>query len=365
MGPDTPARALARQRLLAVARRESGSFADPTVPDDEGRTVAARGIALTTSDPAHRPVTATLPLPRGEAPPNGAYVVHDTEVVRLPYLPDVAASGAALVLPGKGKVPVLASYGDLPWPRSRPARLVLHAGRAADPVGAVTARQGDRTVLDVTLPPATSVVARLSSTIAPDALAVMNTGGIDAQLARNGLAPMLSPAQEIRLTHAVQRPVQPPTLSLDATQPVREHGGTSVPVTGMLGGHRPSTSQVDAEASWPDVIDKGFGPLVEETQTAVVGSVPITPDGPAAVPFTGNLHFGDTRRRGVTVTAVGTSSFREYFAPGTRMLGPDRPEPAHPRRATPPGRAPTAGPRRMARTGWRRRACRRHPRRAG
>lgn len=65
-GPDSPARAKARAALLTVARRESGSFLEP-----------GPGTAVVTNDPGTTP-QVTLPPPRGEALPNGAYVGHDT-----------------------------------------------------------------------------------------------------------------------------------------------------------------------------------------------------------------------------------------------------------------------------------------------
>ena len=45
----------------------------------------------------------TMPLPPGEAPGPGQYVVHDTGLVHTPYLPDVLARGLGFVFPDAGK----------------------------------------------------------------------------------------------------------------------------------------------------------------------------------------------------------------------------------------------------------------------
>ncbi|MCZ7439685.1 hypothetical protein O7598_25010 [Micromonospora sp. WMMC241] len=312
VGPDSPERTRQRRRLLTLASRESGTFAEPTVAaPDGGSRLPAPGIRLTTSDPVRRPVTATLPLPRGDAPPNGAYVVHDSDEVHLPYLPDVAVDGAALRLPDSA-APVTVDYPGGPWPDRPPVRLVLRTG---DQVGAAVVREDGRPVLAVTLPPATSVVARLSSTVDPAVLPVLRTDGISPKLVRTGQAPMVTPGEEIRLSHAAQRPLQPPVLSLGATEVAREPGTTSVTLTGTVTAHAASTAQVDVEAVWEEITDTGHGPVSTETRRSTVGSVPITGSGVTA--FTGRQLFGDTRHRQVTYLPVGTTSWREYFDPAT------------------------------------------------
>ena len=103
IGPDNASRAAARKRMLDLARRESGSFLDPQVPNPNGSgtLVPAKGIAIVTNDPVKRPAVSKLPLPQGVPLRNGEYVIHDTPHVLCPYLPDVAAAGASFVgLPG-------------------------------------------------------------------------------------------------------------------------------------------------------------------------------------------------------------------------------------------------------------------------
>ena len=58
---------------------------DPSVRD------AQDGIALVHGPGASPGELRTLPLPPGEAPGPGQYVVHDTDLVHTPYLPDVLA----------------------------------------------------------------------------------------------------------------------------------------------------------------------------------------------------------------------------------------------------------------------------------
>ena len=49
----------------------------------------------------------TLPIPQGEAPPAGQYVVHDVDDLVLPYLPDPLARGVSIVFPDATITPTL------------------------------------------------------------------------------------------------------------------------------------------------------------------------------------------------------------------------------------------------------------------
>ena len=81
------------QALLAVALREAGTLFDVDVPrlDDPSIREPQLGIALLAGPEVPVAELKTLPLPKGEAPFPGQYVVHATPQLRLPYLPDVLA----------------------------------------------------------------------------------------------------------------------------------------------------------------------------------------------------------------------------------------------------------------------------------
>src|SRR5581483_6701488 len=212
-GPDTPAHAAARKQLLAIARREAGSFLDVQVPNPNGLDLLmAKGIAITTNDPVHRPPVSKLPLPRGAHLLDGEYVIHDTPGVICPYLPDPAAAGAALAgLSGVSGV-VKVSYGNGPWPAVVPSRLVLQAGTGPAPSANVV-QEGGMQALKIVLPPATVVDVQLSSTLTPAGLDVMDPiASFLRQYALDGQVYLFTPRQKLTLVHAVQRPIEKPQL---------------------------------------------------------------------------------------------------------------------------------------------------------
>ena len=92
------------QRLYAIALAERGTLLDQFVPSlTDARAVDEQpGIALvdrpgadTGSD--HRATLAEITADRGRPIGEGQYVVHATDALRLPYLPDPYATGVSLV----------------------------------------------------------------------------------------------------------------------------------------------------------------------------------------------------------------------------------------------------------------------------
>jgi hypothetical protein len=160
----------ARDEMLALARREQGSFVDPVVIDRSGAPIPAAGIAVVNNDPAAEPVT--LPVPRGQALPNGAYVIHDTDRLELPYLPDPIAAGVSLIgFPGTPG-PVVAPYGGPSWPDVQPIRLIVRpTSRIRPNAGAEVIDDGGRPALVVHVPPGFTETVELSSTIRAGLLA--------------------------------------------------------------------------------------------------------------------------------------------------------------------------------------------------
>ena len=68
VGPDSPERAAARAALLRIARREAGSFLDPTVLGTDGEPVPAPGIAAVTNDPTSCRTCGSHPGPASPCP---------------------------------------------------------------------------------------------------------------------------------------------------------------------------------------------------------------------------------------------------------------------------------------------------------
>jgi hypothetical protein len=308
-GPD--ATQTARDRMLAVARREEGSFLDPVVVTATG-TVPAAGIAVVTNDPDDPPVTQ-LPVPRGEPLKPGEYIVHDTDAPHLPYLPDVAAGGVALVgLPGQaGPLVVPYAAGEQAWPDRPPVRLVVRAA----PASAVrTEERGGRNVVTVDLAPAQRTTVRLSSALTTEGMDVMDApvAGPLRKAALAGQLPMLSTRQDIELVHAVRKPLQAPTMSALDPDVRYPEDTTTVTTTATVGAHGPSTGTVAIEASWTELVDRGYGPVVDEERTVTVATRTFgTADTTAVV--SGSHDFGDGRRRVVRFRPVAVTRFGEYF----------------------------------------------------
>lgn len=306
-GPDSPERAAARAALLKVARRESGTFLDPTVLGPDGSPLPAPGIAVVTNDPTQVP-DVQLPIRRGEGLPNGVYVVHDTPAVRLPYLPEVPAAGAALA--GLTPEPVILPFAG-GWPDVAPGRLVVHPTNAAIAKATVKQENG-RPVLHVELPPGVEQTVLLSSTVRPDRLGELDLGpapDIDAVL--KGQSERVSAVQPLTLVHAVRKPITPPRLA--AADRVASAGALGVTVTADLECHRDSTGRVDLEAEWTETVDTGTGPVRPAQRRAVVGSV-VVERGGGPVPAEVTHHLGDTAHRLIGYTPVAVTRFAEYFA---------------------------------------------------
>jgi hypothetical protein len=308
-GPESPERAAARAALLRIAKREAGSFLDPTVPDANGEPIPQPGIRVVTNDPSKVP-DVTLPVRRGDALPNGVYVVHDTPAVRLPYLPDVPADGAAFA--GLGNEPVILPYTGS-WPDVAPGRLVLHPSNG--PVATATVKtENGQPVLHIDLPPGAEQTVMLSSTIRADRLGELDLGpNANTDAVVRGQSTRVSAIQPLTLVHAVQKPVAEPRL-LNATlkSGPADQGALGVTVNGTLDGHRDSTGRIDLEAVWTETVDTGSGPVRPVRRTARVGSIDVERGG-GALPVAFKHHLGDTAHRRIAYTPIATTRFAEYF----------------------------------------------------
>ncbi len=303
-----------RDEMLALARREEGSFLDPVVPDRTGVPTPAAGIAVVTNDPA-APPPVTLPVPRGQALPNGAYVVHDTDRLELPYLADPIAAGVSLIgFPG-APGPVVAPFGGPGWPDVQPIRLIVRpTSRTRPNATAEVIDDGGRPALLVHVPPGFTETVELSSTIRADLLAQLDTAGATTKTVTTGLLPELSARQQITIVHAVPVPGAAPAITGPVT-PTSAPGAPSYTATVPVTVHRPTTAQVDIEATWQEVSDPGVGDLIDGPRVLRIGSATVERTGPDVVPVAVSHLSGDTRHRRITLTPWATTRFREYFAP--------------------------------------------------
>ena len=337
--------------------------------------------------PTYQQVAGSTMIP-GRVPPDapddaeaqGAYLINTQPLFPLAYLPDVVAAGAAFRgLPGTDTVDKRAFTGA--WPNYAPfvIRIAESPGKVSDGECAETLDTdpkpplwdvGSR-VLTVYLPKATIAAVRYSSYPASlDHLAAWRRwmeGVVDKQLALDGGHWMLSPFRELVLVHAVQQPLCPPSVRLDAG---RLLGETFARLQGMVALSVRSTGQLDLAARWTEPIDSlsdpgpkdmdGFGhvaalrvdgglPEPKPFPPAAPlpdGTLPWPNDSGLPLPFpdlsalpkpyqvtdpkaegylephelvefqSGDIRheFGDTKHRWVRYRLTGTTRFREYFS---------------------------------------------------
>lgn len=347
---------------LGAALREAGTFFDTEIADlaNPGQTVPQLGVSFHVAPTAEVPEHATpADLPRGVAPTPGQYVAHDVDEMVLPYLPDPLAAGVSLTFPDAGAdhrlAGLLAVDGvTLPyagsWPELTPYRLVL-----------VTGDQLAATVVDneirIAVPPGEQLRMRMSSSLLRESLqllglwrslpAVLQNLEILAEAAADGWFWWLTPAVEVRLVHAVPRPVEVPrpTLMITSRLPL----DTAVSFFGGVDVHGPSTERIDLEASWTETVDDiakpgpeqvagaaaAFGTTVDADEDFVV----LTPkDGAFGLPdqrtvrLHGAVHqMGTTKHRTIDYRFRATTRYKEYFLPQVTptvddlsVLGPTR-----------------------------------------
>lgn len=351
--------------LLAVALRESGTLFDVDVPalDDPHVRDLQPGVSLASDPTVPLSERKTLPLPPGVPPTPGQYVVHDVDVLTVPYLPDLAAEGISLVFPEAGRdrnIPFpfgtegfTAAYRGR-WPEPRPFRLVLHGSDRLE--GRLAGNE-----LRVGLPPGDVQRFRLSSSISKGDLDIFGLWRILPEILRthpdiieaaaDGWLWAFTPFDEMTLVHAVPRPLEAPRPT--ALTPGRPGpGSTDVVFFGAVDIHGPSTEQLTAEASWVDPVDdlSLSGPseqqhggvafttrIREEEDLAVLAP---TPDPPVPVPDVrltvpgfgpvwvhGVRHLlGDTRHHNVDYRFRASTRFREYFDEAAIAPGPPDPD---------------------------------------
>lgn len=355
----------ARRRAYATALRERGNLFHTSVQDldDPLRTNPVpwpvRLESAPTVDPAaavtleqlqHRSVRTdpAMPHPNDEAQPAaGQYVVHDTDALVVPYLPDPMARGVALIFYEAGADHHLADRRILQsvtipysggWPAVAGLRLVLHS---ADTLGAE--QHGNE--VRIGLPPGEQVGVAVSSIIDRGALETLGLWRFHAvhdpavsatdraileEAATDGWLWWLTPSTDLRLVNATTRPATPPMITALRTKP-RVQGVLGAEILGTLDIHGSSTDSVELRATWSGIVDDPALPEAGDVSGAeVVSTFPVgaqesssilsiaQADGPRPVgvperPVTHTLP--DTRTRVVTYRLHGSSRYREFFEP--------------------------------------------------
>ncbi|MFD7160933.1 hypothetical protein ACFV9C_40560 [Kribbella sp. NPDC059898] len=354
------------RRLYAIALAERGTFLDQYVPSltDATSTVEQPGIALEDRPGADtgspdRATLAEITAERGRPIGEGQYVVHDTDVLRLPYLPDPYSTGVSLVFYEAGAPHVLPEPRALQavsvpypgeWPSLQPLRIVVEAGDVLD-------ARVDGHVVRVTVPTGEQVRIALSSTVDVQKLdkfglwrshlasVVTPADGYTTdevvaaaalmRAASSGWTWWLTPSVDLRLVHAVPVPVRPPQLSALELF-LRPPGRSVAAFSGRVDVHGPSTDTLVVRASWTEQVDDVSAPrpsvvtksdvvvrsaVGEREQRGVLFLYDFQPTGFLAQALGGiGFHrmlqtFEDTHYRRVTYVPSGTTRYAEFFDP--------------------------------------------------
>ncbi|GAB3765000.1 hypothetical protein [Microlunatus parietis] len=266
---------------------------------------------------------------RGEPDPSGHDLrYYDTDQLKVPYLPDVLARGAAFAgLPGTDDVVTVDFDFALlhRWPDARPFRLRLLEGTGA-PTWAASSR-----LLTVRLPKGRAATVRYSCRIDAgdrELLGLWNwlmeyAADHDyseeriaelESLATKGRLWQLTPYRTLSLVHAVRQPNTPPAFTKPVA--VRRIGDTFAKITDKITADRPSTSKIDLVARWTEPVDL----LSEPGPREITGSdhafdVKLDPReddaGPVVLDQQHELH--DTLRRVINYELIASTRFAEYF----------------------------------------------------
>ena len=366
------------RRLYAIALAERGTLLDQFVPSltDAAGTVEQGGIALVDRPGAdtgseHRATLADITAERGRPIGEGQYVIHDTDALRLPYLPDPYATGISLVFWEAGAPHVLPEPRALQavtisypgtWPSLQPLRLVLEPGEALDArvVGhevrvSVPAGEQVRVAVSSTLEAASLQKfglwrSHLASVADPADGYTTDEVVAAATLMRaasSGWTWWLTPSVDLRLVHAVPTPVRPPAFA-DLELFLRPPGRSVATFSGIVDVHGASTDTLVVVAHWSEQVDDVNAPGPQQvTKSDVVLRSPVAqqerrgvlflfdylPTGPLFEAFRGmGFHrmvqtFEDTHHRRVTYVPSGTTRYAEYFTPSQV---PDQPPTGEP-----------------------------------
>ena len=225
-------------------------------------------------------------------------------------------------------------------------------GRRSSPTASssVTAqRRGEVTgnVIEIALPPGDAVRARLRVRATPGRRSSSACGSCCPPVprrrrrragGRRRLAVGFSPSDEVRLVHAVPRPLEHRARPGCCGPHPCEHRRRAV---GGVDVHGPTTARLDADATWTEWIDDPVSEAPEQRRSRRPRSPPMStttrtsccwaatsspcPCPRGRVRFHASRHeLGDTKHRVVDYRLRGTSRFTEYFHPSLVATPADR-----------------------------------------
>ncbi len=133
----------------------------------------------------------------------------------------------------------------------------------------------------------------------------------------------VTPSRTITLVHAVATPAAPSFSHGDGELLTRTADSTDATVAEPIQLHWPSTTRIDLECEWTDVVDDLSKPVPDRNRKTskhagdqVIEPMPRAPDAVTTVPVGFVQHLGDTRQRLVRYTAVATTRFAEHYGDG-------------------------------------------------
>jgi hypothetical protein len=348
------------QAWFNIAVKERGTFNDTMIVDTQTgqATIPVQGQELVTPanlPPDIEPVQSLDDLGPGDSLATGQYVLHNTDQVRLPYLPDPLAGNTAFRgLPGAGDDSVFVSF-NLDFPDAEPFRVIITEGDGAPQFHENDPQFGSR-VLRVFLKKAEIVTVKLSSALREEDLPLMGVWNwlVDKGLNNStmnqlrslilrGRHWMFTPPRELVLVHAVQQPLEEAGFnSLQASK--QNIGDTFTRLSGGFNFHCKSTGRVDFLAEWDEPFDDPTRPFPQDGidgrdiihKDGRVLEMPIEPyyEDLDSIGFPVNLNtltgypypkqaqpdfyehdFGDTKHRRVRYLLNATTRFRDYFPP--------------------------------------------------
>lgn len=359
--------------LLRMVIRTGGATLDMPTGDVDSRLIYAPRASVEMAerhgaldDPDGRPRRDRYALLAGRdddlekvevGPPEErkAYPVGDSFDASTPWLPDPMATHVQVALesnppryvsvPGTRLSNAHAHPVDpgADWPDPRPwtlklredpnraERYIPHQGVDFN-LGAATTWQEQSRTLTVWLPKGEIVRARLAHMFPgkPEpadlfgvAQWLKETLEVDAyesvrNVINSGRHWGITPALEIEMVHAVQRPLT--AFAPSIAPPVRARGDSHAAISLSSPCHAESTADLILEGAWIEADDThGTAPAARwqsgRAFRQVIGDRD-TPDG--IIHLSGRHAFGDTRYRRVNYRLKGASRFAEYFPPNVR-----------------------------------------------
>jgi hypothetical protein len=142
----------------------------------------------------------------------------------------------------------------------------------------------------------------------------------------------VTPSRTIALVNAVATPPLPSFVNGGGQVLTRAAGSTDASVAEPVQLHWPSTTRIDLECEWTDIVDDVTKAMPDRNRTMakhagdqVILPEPSNPNGETTVPIAFIQHVGDTRQRVIRYTAVATTRFAEHYKDGATKPSRSKP----------------------------------------